>query len=37
VPKDREAVQAAVSTWDALELQEAIIAAKGAGGMTEWA
>jgi crotonobetainyl-CoA:carnitine CoA-transferase CaiB-like acyl-CoA transferase len=37
----REAVRAAVATWDALELEEAIIAAKGAGGMVrsmaEWA
>ena len=41
VPEDREAVRAAVATWDALELEEAIIAAKGAGGMVrtmdEWA
>jgi crotonobetainyl-CoA:carnitine CoA-transferase CaiB-like acyl-CoA transferase len=41
VPEDREAVRQAVSTWDALELEEAIIAAKGAGGMVrtrdEWA
>jgi crotonobetainyl-CoA:carnitine CoA-transferase CaiB-like acyl-CoA transferase len=41
VPEDREAVRAAVSKWDALELEEAIIAAKGAGGMVrtmdEWA
>jgi crotonobetainyl-CoA:carnitine CoA-transferase CaiB-like acyl-CoA transferase len=41
VPEDREAVRAAVATWDALELEEAIIAARGAGGMVrtmdEWA
>src|SRR5262245_46338041 len=41
VPEDREAVQKAVAQWDALELEEAIIAAKGAGGMVrtmdEWA
>jgi crotonobetainyl-CoA:carnitine CoA-transferase CaiB-like acyl-CoA transferase len=41
VPEDREAVRGAVATWDALELEEAIIAAKGAGGMArtmdEWA
>jgi crotonobetainyl-CoA:carnitine CoA-transferase CaiB-like acyl-CoA transferase len=41
VPEDREAVRAAVAKWDALELEEAIIAAKGAGGMVrtmeEWA
>jgi crotonobetainyl-CoA:carnitine CoA-transferase CaiB-like acyl-CoA transferase len=41
VPEDREAVREAVATWDALELEEAIIAAKGAGGMVrtmdEWA
>src|SRR4051812_21591522 len=41
VPEDREAVREAVSKWDALELEEAIIAAKGAGGMVrsmdEWA
>src|SRR6184192_3612746 len=39
VPEDREAVTKAVAKWDALE--EAIIAAKGAGGMVrtmdEWA
>jgi hypothetical protein len=39
--KDREAVRRAVASWDALELEEAIIAAKGAGGivrsMAEWA
>ena len=36
-----EAVRQAVAKWDALELEEAIIAAKGAGGMVrtmaEWA
>jgi crotonobetainyl-CoA:carnitine CoA-transferase CaiB-like acyl-CoA transferase len=41
VPEDREAVKQAVAKWDALELEEAIIAAKGAGGMVrtmdEWA
>ena len=41
VPEDREAVRNAVVGWDALELEEAIIAAKGAGGMVrsikEWA
>jgi len=41
VPEDRAAVRKAVSQWDALELEEAIIAAKGAGGMVrtmqEWA
>jgi crotonobetainyl-CoA:carnitine CoA-transferase CaiB-like acyl-CoA transferase len=41
VPEDTEAVRAAVARWDALELEEAIIAAKGAGGMVrtaaEWA
>ncbi len=41
VPEDREAVTKAVAGWDALELEEAIIAAKGAGGMVrtmeEWA
>ena len=40
VDEDREAVRRAVSQWDALELEEAIIAAKGAGGMVrsmeEW-
>ena len=38
---NREAVRQAVAKWDALELEEAIIAAGGAGGMvrsmTEWA
>src|SRR5467141_3586299 len=41
VAEDREAVRKAVAQWDALELEEAIIAAKGAGGMVrtmdEWA
>jgi len=41
VPEDRDAVRRAVANWDALELEEAIIAAKGAGGMVrsmaEWA
>ncbi|MBL6614949.1 MAG: CoA transferase [Reyranella sp.] len=41
VPEDREAVARAVSTWNAADLEEAIIAAKGAGGMVrshaEWA
>lgn len=41
VPEDREAVRKAVAQWDALELEEAILAAKGAGGMVrtmeEWA
>ncbi len=41
VEEDREAVTRAVAQWDALELEEAIIAAKGAGGMVrsmaEWA
>ena len=39
--ENREAVRKAVAQWDALELEEAIIAAKGAGGMVrsmdEWA
>ena len=39
--EDGEAVRRAVANWDALELEEAIIAAKGAGGMVrsmaEWA
>jgi crotonobetainyl-CoA:carnitine CoA-transferase CaiB-like acyl-CoA transferase len=38
--ENREAVRQAVARWDALELEEAIIAAGGAGGMvrsmTEW-
>jgi crotonobetainyl-CoA:carnitine CoA-transferase CaiB-like acyl-CoA transferase len=41
VPDEREAVRQAVAKWDALELEEAILAAKGAGGMVrsmeEWA
>jgi crotonobetainyl-CoA:carnitine CoA-transferase CaiB-like acyl-CoA transferase len=41
VPEDREAVRKAVAGWDALELEEAIIAARGAGGMVrtmeDWA
>ena len=41
VEEDREAVRRAVAGWDALELEEAIIAANGAGGMVrsmeEWA
>ena len=41
VPEEREAVRRAVANWDALELEEAIIAAGGAGGMVrsmgEWA
>ena len=41
VDEDREAVRRAVAQWDALELEEAIIAASGAGGMVrsmeEWA
>ena len=41
VAEDREAVRRAVAKWDALELEEAIIAANGAGGMVrtmeEWA
>ena len=40
VAEDRESVRKAVASWDALELEEAIIAAKGAGGMVrtmeEW-
>ena len=40
VSEDRDAVTKAVAQWDALELEEAIIAAKGAGGMVrtmdEW-
>jgi len=39
--ENRDAVREAVAGWDALELEEAIIAAKGAGGMVrsmaEWA
>ncbi|HEY3912815.1 MAG TPA: CoA transferase [Stellaceae bacterium] len=41
VPEEREAVRQAVAKWDAIELEEAILAAKGAGGMVrsmeEWA
>src|SRR6267143_4135899 len=41
VPEDREAVARAVATWNAADLEEAIIAAKGAVGMArtqaEWA
>jgi crotonobetainyl-CoA:carnitine CoA-transferase CaiB-like acyl-CoA transferase len=41
VPEEREAVRQAVAKWDALELEEAILAARGAGGMVrsmeEWA
>ena len=41
VHEDREVVRRAVAEWDALELEEAIIAAGGAGGMVrsmeEWA
>ncbi len=41
VPEEHEAVRQAVAKWDALELEEAIIAAEGAGGMVrsmaEWA
>jgi crotonobetainyl-CoA:carnitine CoA-transferase CaiB-like acyl-CoA transferase len=41
VPEDRDAVARAVATWNAADLEEAIIAAKGAGGMArtqvEWA
>jgi crotonobetainyl-CoA:carnitine CoA-transferase CaiB-like acyl-CoA transferase len=40
VAEDTDAVRKAVAQWDALELEEAIIAAKGAGGMVrsieEW-
>ena len=40
VEEDRDAVRRAVAQWDALELEEAIIAARGAGGMVrtmdEW-
>ena len=40
VSEDKEEVRRAVSQWDALELEEAIISAKGAGGMVrsmeEW-
>lgn len=41
VAEDRDAVARAVATWNAAELEEAIIAANGAGGMArsqaEWA
>ncbi|MGC2525502.1 MAG: CoA transferase [Stellaceae bacterium] len=41
VPEEKDAVRQAVAKWDALELEEAILAAKGAGGMVrsmaEWA
>jgi crotonobetainyl-CoA:carnitine CoA-transferase CaiB-like acyl-CoA transferase len=41
VAEDREAVRKAIAQWDAQELEEAIIAANGAGGMVrtmeEWA
>jgi crotonobetainyl-CoA:carnitine CoA-transferase CaiB-like acyl-CoA transferase len=41
VPEEHEAVRQAVTKWDAIELEEAIIAAGGAGGMVrsmaEWA
>ncbi len=41
VAEEREAVRQAVAKWDALELEEAILVAKGAGGMVrsmaEWA
>ena len=41
VAEDRQAVRNAVAQWDALELEEAILAAGGAGGMVrtmeEWA
>ena len=41
VPEDHEAVKKAVAQWDAQELEEAIVAAKGTGGMVrsidEWA
>lgn len=41
VAEDRDEVRGAVAQWDALELEEAIIAAGGAGGMVrsmaEWA
>src|SRR5689334_18200506 len=40
VAEDRDAVARAVATWNAADLEEAIIAAKGAGGMVrshaEW-
>jgi crotonobetainyl-CoA:carnitine CoA-transferase CaiB-like acyl-CoA transferase len=41
VPEDRNAVTRAVANWNAADLEEAIVAAKGAGGMVrtqaEWA
>ena len=37
VAEDREAVTRAVAKWDAAELEEAIISAKGAGGMVRTA
>jgi hypothetical protein len=41
VAEDREALARAVATWNAADFEEAIIAAKGAGGMVrtqaEWA
>jgi crotonobetainyl-CoA:carnitine CoA-transferase CaiB-like acyl-CoA transferase len=41
VPEEHDAVRQAVAKWDAIELEEAIIAAGGAGGMVrsvaEWA
>ena len=41
VAEDRDAVTRAVATWNAADLEEAIVAAKGAGGMVrtcvEWA
>jgi crotonobetainyl-CoA:carnitine CoA-transferase CaiB-like acyl-CoA transferase len=41
VPDDRDAVAGAIAQWDAADLEEAIIAAGGAGGMArtaaEWA
>jgi crotonobetainyl-CoA:carnitine CoA-transferase CaiB-like acyl-CoA transferase len=41
VPEDHEAVRNAVAKWDALELEEALVAAQGVGGMVrtmdEWA
>jgi crotonobetainyl-CoA:carnitine CoA-transferase CaiB-like acyl-CoA transferase len=41
VEENKDAVRRAVAQWDALELEEAILAAKGAGGMVrsmaEWA
>jgi crotonobetainyl-CoA:carnitine CoA-transferase CaiB-like acyl-CoA transferase len=41
VPENRDAVARAVATWNAADLEEAIVAARGAGGMVrtqaEWA